>query len=151
MKLSESSWWPSGLFPRRRFDPDFPLVYWFVGLWLYLKSFLYFCYVYMLGIEPPPYSTTIIMETAYFGLAMVPSFFLAALLWRERHWALVPAIIFLVIDTPVLLLHVMRLAEAGFLESGLTEILEFGSLGLNLLSLGWLIGYRSMAYSAKSS
>lgn len=150
MKLSESSWWLSSLFPGRRFAPDFPLVYWFVGLWFYLKSFLYLCYVYMLGVDPPPYTTTMILEMAYFGLAMAPSFILAASLWQGRNWVLIPAILFLVIDTPVLLFHVQRLAQAGFLESGLTEILEFGSLGLNVVSLGWLIGYRATAYSGKS-
>ena len=42
------------LFPKSRFDLDFPLALWFAGLWFYLKSFLYVCYLYMLGLDPPP-------------------------------------------------------------------------------------------------
>lgn len=124
-------------FPRRRFDPDFPLVLWFAGLWFYLKSFLYFCYVYMLGIEPPPYP----LETFYFALGILPSLIGGITLWNEKRWALLPAIVFLGIDTPILLFHVLRLNQAGFLDSGLTMILEYGGLALNVLAFVWLIGF----------
>jgi hypothetical protein len=124
-------------FPGRRFDADFPLVLWFAGLWFYLKSFLYLCYVYMLGIEPPPYP----LETFYFALGILPALLLGIALWNEKKWLLLPAIIFLGLDTPVLLLHIRRLSHAGFLDSGLTLVLEYGSLALNLLAFGWLIGY----------
>jgi len=35
---------------KRRFELDFPLVFWFAGLWLFLKSFLCLCYLYMMGL-----------------------------------------------------------------------------------------------------
>ena len=145
MSSSIRKGWPLPWFPRRRFDEDFPLAFWFAGLWFYLKSFLYLCYLYMIGTEPPPYSTSEIVEVAYFGVALLPSLLLGASLWNEKKWVVVPAIFFLVLDTPFLLFHVLRLAEAGFLESGLTRALEFGSLILNVVALAWLIGYRAAA------
>jgi len=151
MKTSSINLRLSYWFPRRRFELDFPLVFWFAGLWLYLKSFLYLCYVYMMGIEPPPYSTSVLLEMIYFGAAMLPSLMLGAGLWQERKWAFVPAILFLGLDTPVLLLHVLRLAEAGFLDSGLTKMLELGSLVLNVVSIGWLMGYRASSSSRKNA
>ena len=54
MNPTQRKIFPFQWFPVRRFDADFPLSYWFAGLWLYLKGFLYFCYFYMQGIEPPP-------------------------------------------------------------------------------------------------
>lgn len=124
-------------FPQRRFDLDFPLVLWFAGLWFYLKSFLYLCYVYMLGLDPPPYP----METFYFALGIVPALLLGIALWNDKKRLLLPAIIFLGVDTPVMLLHIRRLSHAGFLDSGLTMVLEYGSLGLNVLAFGWLVGF----------
>jgi hypothetical protein len=131
------------LFPERRFDSDFPLVFWFGGLWFYLKSFLYICYVYIQGLEPQPYPFKVVLETAYFGIAIIPAFLVGLAMWNEKKWVVLPAIAFLVLDTPMLLLHIMRLGDAGFLDSGLTKVLEFGSLGLNLLALGWLIASRT--------
>lgn len=131
------------LFPERRFDADFPLAFWFAGLWFYLKSFLYVCYVYIQGLEPQPYPFNVILETAYFGIAIIPAFLLGLGMWNEKKWVVLPAIAFLVLDTPMLLLHIMRLGDAGFLDSGLTKALEFGSLGFNLLALGWLIASRT--------
>lgn len=143
MTSSHSKLWSHSWFPKRRFDPDFPLAFWYAGLWFYLKSFLYLCYVYMLGLDPPPYSTSIMVETFYFGVTIVPCLLLGAAFWNEKQWAMFPAIVFLVVDTPMLLFHVLRLAEAGFLDSGLTRVLEFGSLVLNVVCLGWLIGHRA--------
>lgn len=131
------------LFPRRRFDSDFPLALWFAGLWFYLKSFLYVCYLYMLGLEPPPYSGFVFFEILYFAVTITPTFLLGLMLWNGRKWVLTWAIVFLLIDTPMLLVHVMRLEYAGYLDSGLTKVLEFGSLVLNVIALGWLIGYRT--------
>lgn len=133
--------------PERRFDLDFPLAFWFAGLWLYLKSFLYLCNVYTMGLEPPPYPTLVIAEAVYFGAALIPSFLIGLALWNEKKWIVPWAILFLLLDTPVLLYHVMRLDAAGFLDSGLTKVLEFGSLGLNVASLAWLLGYRTMEKS----
>lgn len=129
------------LFPEYRLDPEFPLPMWFAGLWFYLKSFLYLCYVYMLGLEPPPYSSGAIFEIVYFGLAMVPAFAFGLLLWNRKEQFTLPAIVFLAADTPVLLFHIIRLGQSGFLDSGLTKIVEFGSLGLNIAALAWLISY----------
>lgn len=134
---------PFEWFPSRRFSPDFPLSFWFAGLWFYLKAFLYFCYFYMQGIEPPPYSGWVTAETVYFGAAIIPCLALALALWNEKKQAVLPAIGFLLLDTPVLFFHVLRLAEAGFLDSGLTKLLEIGSLFLNVVSLGWLLGSRA--------
>ncbi|MBI4962576.1 MAG: hypothetical protein HY913_04805 [Desulfomonile tiedjei] len=131
------------LFPTRRFDPGFPLALWFAGLWFYLKSFLYVCYLYMLGLDPPPYSGLISVEIVYFAVTILPAFLLGLMLWNERKWIVTWAIVFLIIDTPVLLFHVMRLEAAGYMDSGLTKVLEFGSLVLNVVALGWLIGYRT--------
>ncbi|MFH1117992.1 MAG: hypothetical protein V1792_29065 [Pseudomonadota bacterium] len=142
--LEKRSWFDS-LFPTRRFDPDFSFSFWFAGLWFYLKGFLYLCYLYIIGTEPPPYSTSEIIEAVYFGVALVPALCMGAALWNEKKWAVIPSILFLVIDTPLLLFHVLRLAEAGFLESGLTRALEFGSLVLNVAALGWLIKYRAVS------
>ena len=128
-------------FPQRRFDHDFPMVVWFVGLWFYLKGFLYLCYFYVLGLEPSPFSPDLITETVYFGAVCIPVFFLAYSLWNEKGWARTVALIFLIVDTPMLHMHIQRLDEARYLEAGLTVVLEYGGLGLNLLSIGWLIGY----------
>ena len=117
------------------------MVVWFVGLWFYLKSFLYLCYFYVLGLEPSPFAPELITETVYFGVTCIPVFFLAYLLWNEKGWARAAAFIFLIVDTPMLYHHVNRLGTDGYLQSGLTVVLEYGSLGLNLLSIGWLIGY----------
>jgi hypothetical protein len=132
-------------FPAQRFDPDFPLVFWFAGLWFYLKSFLYVCYVYMLGLDPPPYSTAVILETVYFGITLTPCLFLGAAFWNKREWVVLPAVVFLFVDTPVLVFHVLRFAQMGYLDSGLSRALEFGSLVLNIVALGWLFGYYSSA------
>jgi hypothetical protein len=142
---------PFEWFPPRRFAPDFPLSFWFAGLWLYLKAFLYLCYFYMQGIEPPPYSEWVIIETAYFGIAIIPCLILALALWNEKKQAVLPAIAFFLLDTPILLFHVLRLAEAGFLDSGLTKLLEIGSLFLNVVALGWLIGSRAAQATKESS
>ncbi len=149
MSSREQKWWSFTWFPKRRFDPDFPLAFWFAGLWFYLKSFLYLCYLYMIGTEPPPYTSSEIVEIVYFGVALLPCLYMGAALWNEKKWVVIPAIFFLVVDTPFLLFHVLRLAEAGFLESGLTRALEFGSLVLNVTALGWLIAYRA-GYGAES-
>ncbi|MEW6111862.1 MAG: hypothetical protein AB1664_07015 [Thermodesulfobacteriota bacterium] len=130
--------WLDICFPRSRFDPSFPLAFWFAGLWFYLKSFLYLCYVYMLGLDPPPYPTGLLVETVYFAAAFVPCFLLGLALWHGKRWVVVPAIFFFLIDTPLLTYHVLRLAATGGLESGLTRFLEYGGLVLNLIALGWL-------------
>ena len=121
------------------------MAFWFAGLWFYLKSFLYICYLYMIGLDPPPYALDVKVEIAYFAAAFIPSFLLGLALWNEKRGAHKPAIVFLVIDTPFLLFHVMRLASEGMLESGLTSMLEYGSLALNVVALGWLIGYAASA------
>jgi len=141
--LTKRQWLPFSLFPKRRFEPDFPLVLWFVGLWCYLKAFLYVCYLYMLGLDPPPYPTGAIIETAYFGAALIPALFIGYALWNEKTKFVIAAILFLAIDTPVLIYHLGRMLEAGFLDSALTKMLEFGSLILNVASLGWLVGFRA--------
>jgi hypothetical protein len=130
-------------FPDRRLDPGFPLPVWFAGLWFYLKSFLYLCYVYMLGIEPSPFSTPAMVEIVYFSATMVPALLLGLAMWNEKEKYYLPALVFLGIDTPFLFYHVMRLDQGGFLDSGLTKVLEFGSLALNVIALGWLMGYLS--------
>ncbi|HTY24261.1 MAG TPA: hypothetical protein VMC85_14095 [Desulfomonilaceae bacterium] len=128
-------------FPSRRFDTDFPLVLWFVGLWFYLKSFLYLCYLYMLGLDPPPLPVAAKVEVVYFAVALLPSLFLGLAMWNEMRRWIVPAIAFLAIDTPLLIFHVFRLGDAGYLDSGLTltGALEFGSLALNVVAFAWLI------------
>jgi hypothetical protein len=133
--------WTLRWFPQRRFDPDFPLAFWFAGLWFYLKGFLYVCNLYMIGLEPAPYALDVKVEIVYFSVAFIPSVLLGMALWNEKRSALKAAIFFLVADTPFLLFHVMRLAGAGMLESGLTNVLEYGGLALNVMALGWLIGY----------
>jgi len=70
-------------------------------------------------------------------------------LWNDKKWVVAWAIAFLLIDTPVLLFHVMRMDAAGFLDSGLTKILEFGALGLNVASVAWLLGYRTVDKSSR--
>jgi hypothetical protein len=132
--------WGLQWFPKRRFDTDFPLALWFAGLWFYLKSFLYLCYVYMLGLDPPPYSGSIKFEIAYFTVAMIPSLLLGLAMWNEKKHFAWAAILFLGIDTPILFFHVLRLASAGFLDAGLTSVLEFGSLALNVIAFVWLMG-----------
>ncbi|HMK37279.1 MAG TPA: hypothetical protein VK463_19555 [Desulfomonilaceae bacterium] len=140
-------------FPAERFAPDFPLAVWFAGLWFYLKSFLYVSYVYMLGLEPPPYTGATLVEIIYFLVTMVPFLLLGMAMWNRKEKFYVPAVVLLGIDTPFLLFHVFRLAQGGFLDSGLTKVLEFGSLGLNVVALAWLIGYLSARKSmaAKSA
>lgn len=135
--------WFLNWFPARRFEPDFPLVFWFAGLWFLLKAFLYFCNVYAIGLEPSPYPLSIKIEIAYFSVACIVSLLFGLALWNEKHGAAKPAAIFLIIDTPMLLFHIILLSEAGFLDFGITVALEFGSLALNLVSLGWLITYRT--------
>lgn len=142
--MKDRQWLPFQWFPQRRFDSDFPLAFWFAGLWFYLKSFLYLCYVYMLGLEPPPYSTIVDFEIVYFAVTMIPALLLGLALWNEKKSVVIPAIVFLMVDTPVLLYHVIRLGQEGFLDSGLTRVLEFGSLLLNVVALGWLFGHRSI-------
>lgn len=141
MNRTEDNPWTLRWFPRRRFDPDFPLAFWFAGLWFYLKSFLYLCNLYMIGLEPAPYALDVKVEIVYFAVAFIPSLLLGMALWNEKRSALKPAIVFLVVDTPFLLFHVIRLAETGMLESGLTNVLEYGGLALNLVAVCWLIGY----------
>jgi len=130
------------LFPPQRFEAYFPLAVWFTGLWLYLKSFLYFCFLYMIGLDPPPYTTEIQVEITYFAIALVPALVLAWALWNEKDWGLTPAIVFLFLDTPFLFIHVLRLGQEGFLDSGLTRTLEFGGLVLNVVCLAWLLRFR---------
>ncbi len=128
-------------FPRSRFDRDFPFAFWLAGLWFYLKAFLYVCYLYELGLDPDRMVTAKFAEIIYFGCAFLPAFLLGLGLWNRRTKFALPSILFLVIDTPVLVFHVLRLAQNNFLDSGLTKVLEYGSLGLNFLVLGWLLGY----------
>jgi hypothetical protein len=141
--LTKRQWLPFRFFPKRRLEPDFPLVFWFVGLWCYLKAFLYVCYLYMLGLEPPPYPSGAVFEIAYFAAALIPALVIAYALWNEKPRFVLVAILFFIIDTPVLIYHVGRMMEAGFLDSTLTKILEFGSLIFNVVSLGWLVGFRT--------
>jgi hypothetical protein len=143
VNMTERSWFSFRWFPARRFDADFPLAVWFAGLWLYLKGFLYVCYVYMEGLEPAAASVQVTVETIYFSLMVVPCVILALGLWNERRWAAAWAIAFFCLDTPLLFFHVMRLYEARFLDSGLTRALEIGSLGLNVAALAWLVGSRT--------
>ena len=138
--MSETESWTTRWFPRRRFDADFPLVLWFAGLWFYLKSFLYLCYVYMFGLEPQPLPTDSMIEVVYFGLMIIPCLLLGMAMWNDKRRYIVPAIAFLALDTPVLIFHILRLADAGYLDSGLTSVLEIGSLALNVISFAWLMG-----------
>jgi hypothetical protein len=131
------------LFPERRFESDFPMVFWMAGLWFYLKSFLYFCYLYMLGLDPTPYSPVAKFEITYFAVALLPAFILGVAFWNEKAFASTIGVIYLIIDTPILGFHVLRMADEGYLDSGLTQFLEIGSLALNVIVLGWLIGSRS--------
>ncbi len=133
--------WSYKIFPERRFDSDFPLPFWFAGLWLYLKAFLYICYLYGLGLEPTPYTIPMKVEIAYFAVAFLPAFIIGLGLWNQKKWAHSTSVVFLVVDTPFLVYHVWRLADAGYLSTGLTKFLELGSLGINFLALGWLISY----------
>ncbi len=139
--MSDRTWWNLRWCPDRRMEPDFPLALWLAGLWFYLKSFLYFCYVYMAGMEPPPYPPAVIAETVYFGVAVVPCLLLGLAMWNEKKRFILPAILFLGLDTPVLGLHVLRLGYGGFLDSGLTKAMELGSLTLDVVAFGWLVGY----------
>ena len=131
------------LFPERRFDLDFPMVYWLAGIWFYLKTFLYVCYLYMLGLDPTPYSASAKFEIFYFAVALIPAFLLGIGFWNEKAKARVLGIIFLVIDTPILGFHVLRMADEGYLDSGLTQFFEIGSLLMNVVVLAWLIGSNS--------
>ncbi len=135
-------------FPERRLDPDFPLALWFGGLWLYLKSFLYICYLYMIGTDEPSSTMTVKIEITYFALAFVPAFLLGARLWNERSGAVAMSMAFLLVDTPILVIHVLRLSAEGFLNPGLTKLLEFGGLGLNILCMAWLGQYLTAAKSS---
>ncbi|MEW6348835.1 MAG: hypothetical protein AB1646_07205 [Thermodesulfobacteriota bacterium] len=137
-------------FPERRLDPDFPLALWFGGLWLYLKSFLYICYLYMIGTDEPSSTITVKVEITYFALAFIPAFFLAVRLWNERSGAAGMAMTFLLIDTPILVMHVLRLSAEGFLNPGLTKLLEFGGLGLNILCMAWLGQYLTAAKTSRT-
>ena len=82
--MKDRQWLPFQWFPQRRFDPNFPLAFWFAGLWFDLKSFLYLCYIYMLGLEPPPYSTDVVFEIVYFAVTLVPALWLGLALWNEK-------------------------------------------------------------------
>ncbi len=146
-----SLWERFSLFPDRRFDSDFPLVYWFAGLWFYLKGFLYICFIYMLGSDPGPYEPAVIFETVYFSVAILPALAFGYGFWNEKQWTPTPALVFLFIDTPVILFRILRLAEAGFLDSGLTQVFEIGGLFLNLATLGWLFAFRSAKQIRQSS
>ena len=75
---------------------------WFAGLWFYLKSFLYLCYVWMAGMDPPPYPPAVIAETIYFGVTIVPSLLLGLAMWNDKKRFIVLALVFLGIDTPLL-------------------------------------------------
>lgn len=131
-------------FPERRFEEDFPMALWFAGLWFYLKSFLYLCNVYMAGLEPPPYRGFTLVEIAYFAAAIIPAFLLGFAMWREKKKFIIPAVLFLVVDTPFLFMHVMNLYKLGFLDSALTKVLEFGALFINVMALGCLVGYATL-------
>ena len=146
--MNETESWTTRWFPDRRFDADFPLVLWFAGLWLYLKSFLYLCYIYMFGLEPQPLPTASLVEVVYFAVVMVPSLLLGMALWNDKRRFVTPAVAFLLVDTPFLVFHVIRLAQAGYLESGLTSVLEIGSLALNVISFSWLMGSYSRLSAA---
>jgi hypothetical protein len=132
--------WTTRWFPQRRFDTDFPLVLWFAGLWFYLKSFLYLCYVYMFGLEPQPLPMASMIEVVYFAIMIIPSLLLGMAMWNDRRRYIGPAIAFLAVDTPVLIYHILRLMDAGYLDVGLTSVLELGSLTLNVISFSWLMG-----------
>ena len=138
--MNDTESWTTGWFPSRRFDADFPLVLWFAGLWFYLKSFLYLCYLYMFGLEPQPLPTDLMVEVVYFALMMIPSLLLGMAMWNDKRGYIVPAIAFLALDTPLLIFHILRLNEAGYLDAGLTSVLEIGSLTLNVISFSWLMG-----------
>ena len=40
------------LFPERRFDADFSLIFWLAGLWFYLKSFFVLLLLVYVGVGP---------------------------------------------------------------------------------------------------
>jgi len=138
--MNETESWTTRWFPGRRFDADFPLVFWFAGLWFYLKSFLYLCYLYMFGLESRPLPPDLLIEAVYFGLMMIPSLLLGMAMWNDKRRYIVLAIAFLGLDTPLLIFHILRLGEAGYLDAGLTSVLEIGSLALNVISFSWLMG-----------
>ena len=134
--------WILNWFPERRFAPDFPLVLWFVGLWFLLKSFVCLCQFYSIGLEPPSsYDTWVRTELWYFGAACIASLLLGLALWNEKKLATKLALFFLIVDTPMLFFHIMYLYSIQYLDSAIQMVLEFGSLGLNVICLGWLIGY----------
>jgi hypothetical protein len=143
--MQEAAEKPSALklFPVNRFDPDFPRALWFAGLWLYLKSFLCLCYLYMIGVEPTPYTTEIKVEIVYFAVAFIPALLLGLALWNRKRSAVKFAFVFFIIDTPLMLFHVLRLSQAGLLEAGLTGWLEYSAVILNVVALGWLVKYVS--------
>jgi hypothetical protein len=141
MNKDQEKPWLLNWFPERRFAPDFPLVLWFVGLWFLLKSFVCLCHIYSIGLEPPPYSTEMKIELWYFAFACVVSLVLGLALWNEKKAATIPALFFLIVDSPMLLFHIMYLTSIGYLDSGIQMVLEYGSLALNMISLGWLIGH----------
>ena len=138
------------LFPDRRFESNFPMVFWLAGLWFYLKSFLYFCYLYTLGLEPTPYPPLAKFEIIYFSLALIPAFWLGFAFWNEKAMSSLIGVIYLIIDTPILGFHVLRMADEGYLDSGLTQFLEVGSLAMNVIVLGWLIGSRSASKTSSA-
>ena len=97
----------------------------------------------MLGLDPTPYSPVAKFEIIYFAVALLPAFILGIAFWNEKAFASTIGVIYLIIDTPILGFHVLRMADEGYLDSGLTQFLEIGSLAMNVIVLGWLIGSRS--------
>ena len=93
----------------------------------------------MFGLEPLPLPTESMVEVVYFVIMIVPCLLLGRAMWNDKRGFVVPAMVFMVIDTPFLIYHLLRLADAGYLESGLTTVLELGSLSLNIISLVWLV------------
>ena len=104
----------------------------------------------MLGLDPTPYSAAATFEIFYFAIAMIPAFVLGVAFWNEKAIALAAGIVYLIIDTPILSFHVLRMADEGYLDSGLTQFLEIGSLAMNVIILGWLIGSRSTVKTSSS-
>ncbi len=140
MSERREKFWLLNWYPERRFAPDFPLAFWFVGLWFLLKSFVCLCQIYSIGLEPPPYSTWVKIELWYFAFACVVSVVMGLALWNEKKAVTKPALFFLIVDSPMLLFHIMYLTSIGYLDSGIQMVLEYGSLTLNVICLGWLIG-----------
>ena len=93
----------------------------------------------MFGLEPLPLPTASIVEVVYFVIMIVPCLLLGRAMWNDRRDFVIPAIVFMAIDTPFLIYHIQRLDSAGYLDSGLTTVLELGSLTLNIISIVWLL------------